>query len=133
MSAALVSLVPKGPGANVGASGTQDPKGGKKGAEAKLRDTVDNQKRQIANLKGGRASKVTRTDRLQGAPPTGGAPPPAAAALRPDQAGKVRGGVDDSPLGQCKRTMKNGQPCGNTDFCNRCHKHKADWVAQASR
>jgi hypothetical protein len=135
MSTALVSLVPKGPvtGASVSASGTQDPKGGKKDAEAKLRDTVDNQKRQIANLKGGRASKVPRTDRLRGAPPVGGAPPPAAAELRPDQAGKVRGGVDDSPLGQCKRTMRSGQPCGNTDFCNRCHKHKADWVAQDSR
>lgn len=47
---------------------------------------------------------------------------------------KVVGGVDDSPLGPCSRIMRGtNAECTATDLCNRCHKHRADWVKQSSR
>ena len=46
---------------------------------------------------------------------------------------KVVGGVDDSPLGPCSRIMRDGAECSATELCNRCHKHRGDWVRQSLR
>jgi hypothetical protein len=47
---------------------------------------------------------------------------------------KVVGVVDDSPLGPCSRIMRDtAAECSATDLCNRCHKHRGDWVTQSLR
>ena len=45
---------------------------------------------------------------------------------------KVVGGVDDSPLGPCSRIMRDGAESA-PELCNRCHKHRGDWVRQSLR
>ena len=99
----------------------------RKDTEVSLRNQLENQKRENANLKrkAGPAPAPPRPPRAALAAP-GGRP-------RPDLDNTVRGGVDDSPLGACTRVMRNGLACGNNDMCNRCHRAKADWVAQAQR
>ena len=83
-------------------------KGGKSSEDqlARHKRQIENQQRQIENLKRSRGTGASV---------------------------KVRGGMDDSQWGECTRIFPGGRPCGNNDLCNRCHKHKDDWVAQASR
>jgi hypothetical protein len=129
-----VTLASRGPTPVASPSGA-GLAGKRKDVEVSLRNQLENQRRENANLKkkAGFAPVPPKPPRA----PHGGAPHGGAAAPgvrpRPDLGNKVRGGVDDSPLGACTRVMRSGLACGNNDMCNRCHRAKADWVAQAQR
>ena len=51
-----------------------------------------------------------------------------ARALRPDEEGKKKGGLDQSQFGDCLRP-----DCGNDTWCNRSHAKKGDYVRESQR